>query len=254
MKLLFLYAGKDTDKQENPEFFKELNRSLREVARPDTEIEIRGMSDKILDMSEALYWYAHSKVVDDMIERVKTAEKEGFDGVIMGCVGAVEAEYVLKEILNIPVVGVSESSFLVALALGANFSILTYSDKAYAWLYRTVRDYRLEGRCVSMRQADILLDDLLKRGSVDKIYEKILEKANEAIKEDRAEVLLLGSIGFAGLADYLRKRVAAAIVDPVETGVKFAEMLVDLHKSKGLLHSKVLTYKPSPNLNKVLGI
>jgi len=254
LKLLFLYAGKDTDKQENPEFFKELNRSMKEVARPDTHIEIRGMSDKIFDMSEALYWYAHSRVVNDMVDKVKTAEREGFDGVIIGCVGAVEAEYVLKEILTIPAVGVSESSFLVALALGANFSILTYSDKAYAWLYRTVREYGLEGRCVSLRQADIPLNDLLKRGSVEKIYEKILEKASEAIKVDRADVLLLGSIGFAGLADYLRKRVAAAIVDPVETGVKFAEMLVDLHKSKGLLQSKALTYKPSPNLKEVLAI
>ena len=44
----------------------------------------------------------------------------------------------------------------------------------------------------------------------------------------------------------------APVVDPVEAGVKFAEMLVDLHRSKGLLHSKLLSYKPSPNTDKIL--
>ncbi len=88
---------------------------------------------------------------------------------------------------------------------------------------------------------------------MEKIYRRIFETTKEAIEVDRADVILLASIGFVGLADYLRKNVPAAVVDPVETGVKFAEMLVDLHKSKGVLQSKALTYKPSPNLDKVLG-
>ena len=54
------------------------------------------------------------------------------------------------------------------------------------------------------------------------------------------------------MADYLRKRIDAPVVDPIETGVKFAEIMVDLHKSKGLLQSKVLTYKGSPNVDKFL--
>jgi allantoin racemase len=253
LRLLFLYAGRDSDKKKTPTFFEELNTALRQVSRRDTEIEIWGMSDDIFDMSEALYWYAHSKVVTEMIYKAKKAENQGFDGVIIGCVGSVEAEYALKEILNIPVVGVSESSFLLSLALGASFSVLTYSDKAYAWLYRTIRDYGLEGRCASLKQANIPLDDLLKRDSMDMVYRRILETTKEAIEIDRADVILLASIGFVGLADYLRKNVPAAIVDPVETGVKFAEMLVDLHKSKSVLQSKALTYKPSPNLDKVLG-
>jgi len=254
LRLLFLYGARDSDKNTDPAFFEGLNNTLRQVSRSDTEIEVWGLTDNVFDVSESVYWYAHSKAVTDMIYKAKKAEKEGFDGVIIGCVGAVDAEYALKEILSIPVVGAGEASFLLALALGANFSVLTYSDKAYAWLYKTVRDYGLEDRCVSIRQAGRSWDELMQSSSKEDAYQKMLEQANLAIKEDHADVIVLCSIGITELADYLRKRVAAAVVDPTEAGVKFAEMLIDLHKTKGLLHSKALTYKPSPNTDKTLNV
>lgn len=252
MKLAFLFPFRDSDMHRERGLIEALSNDIKKVARADTEVEIFGLPEDIFDLSEGIYFYAHPKVTTGMIYRAKKAEKQGFDGIIIGEVGAVDAEYSLKEILNIPVVGASESSFLLALLLGVNFSLLTYGDKAYAWLYRTVREYGLEHKCVSIRQADISDDELLGRESIEKICRVILEKANQAIKEDRAEVLLLASVGFAGLADYLRKRVSVPVVDPVEAAVKFAEMLVDLNKSKGLLHSKVLSYKPSPNVDRIL--
>jgi allantoin racemase len=252
LRLLFLYGSRDSDKKDDPSFFEGINNALQQVSRQDTRFEVWGLTDNVFDVSESVYWYAHSKAVTDMIYKARKAEKEGFDGIVIGCVGAVDAEYALKEVLSIPVVGVGEASFLLALILGASFSILTYSDKAYAWLYKTVRDYGLENRCVSIRQAGRSWEELMESNSKERAYQKMLEQANLAIEEDHADVILLCSIGITELADYLRKRVAAAVVDPTEAGVKFAEMLVDLHKTKGLLHSKALTYKPSPNIDKTL--
>ncbi len=250
MRILFLYAGRDSDRNTNPDYFKALEKSIVEVARPETQVEVRGLSDNVYETVEALYWYSHPRVIEELCVAAKKAERDGYDCVVIGCVGAVDAEYAIKEILNIPVVGVSETSFLLAYMLGANFSILTYSDKAYGWLYRTVREYQLEHKCVSIRQADLGMKELLKKTEL--VYEKILEQAKVAVNQDRAEVILLGSIGFAGLADYLRERIDATIVDPVEAGVKFAEIFVDLHKTKGFLHSKKLTYKASANMDKFL--
>ncbi len=252
LKLMFLFPGKDSDMRREAALVEALSSDIKKITRPDTKIEIWGLPEDVFDFSEGTYFYAQSSMTTGMLYRARKAEKEGFDGVIIGDVGAVEAEYALKEILNIPVIGASESVFLLALALGVNFSILTYSDKAYAWVYRTVRDYGLENRCVSIRQANIPEDELLKRDSAEKIYQKMLQQANLAIEEDRAEVIVLASVGFTGLADYLRKKLSAPVVDPVEAGVKFAEMLVDLNKSKHLLHSKVLTGKPSPNIDRIL--
>lgn len=111
-----MYGARDSDRNHDPAFFEGLDNALRRVARSDTEIEIWGLSDDVCDAVESVYWYAHSKATTDMIYKAKKAEQEGFDGVVIGCVGAVDAEYALKEILSIPVVGVGESSFLLALA------------------------------------------------------------------------------------------------------------------------------------------
>jgi len=66
------------------------------------------------------------------------------------------------------------------------------------------------------------------------------------VEKDGAEVIVLGSAGFVGLADYLRVRIDAPVVDAVEAGVKYIEMLVDLYKSKRLLQSRVGTYMSPP--------
>ena len=241
---------RESDKITNPDFFEKLEHGIKQVARPESRIEIRGLSDSFYGTAEGLYWYSHPRATEELCIEAKRGEKEGYDAVIIGCVGAVEAEYVIKEALSIPVVGVSESGFLLATLLGTNFALITYTDKTYGWLYRTVRQYGLQDKCVSIRQANLGISEILKKTEV--AYERTLEQAKLAVEEDRAEVILLGSIGFAGLADYVRKRIEAPVVDPLEAGVKFAEMMVDLHKAKGLLHSKVITFKASPNIEKFL--
>lgn len=252
MRILYLYPGKESDKEKIPGYFAALKNSIKEVARPDTEVEIRGLSEKVMEELEMIYWYSHPQVVVDMMVEAKKAERDGFDAVVIGCVGAVEAEFCLKEVLDIPVAGVSESCFLLVQMLGPNFSMLTYNDKVAAWLRRTLRDYDLESKCVSIRPAGVELEELLSREAEHKVKEKMLAEAKKAINEDKAEVILVASAGFVGLADYIRQGVEAPVVDPVEAGIKFAEMLVDFKKTKNLYHSKVATYRGSPNTDKEL--
>ena len=42
------------------------------------------------------------------------------------------------------------------------------------------------------------------------------------------------------------------VEDELPSGVKFAEMLVDLRKTKGLLQSKIASFQASPNTDKVI--
>jgi allantoin racemase len=252
MRLAYLHPGKESDKKVTPEFFAALESSIRSVARPETSFEIWGIEGPLPEEDEMAYWYVHPKVFSGMIGNAKRAEKAGFDGVVIGCVGATDAEYGAKEVLNIPVVGIGESCLLLAQILGQNFSILTYNNKIAAWIDRLVSEHHLKDRCVSVRPANISLGEALGRDAIAQIREKMLTQAKRAIEEDRAEVIVNASAGFVGMADYLRKKVSAPVVDAVESGVKFAEMLVDLRKTKGLLQSKVASFQPSPNTEKVM--
>lgn len=252
MRLAYLHPGKESDKKVTPEFFTALEGAIRSVARPDTSFEVWGIPGALPEEDEMAYWYVHPKVFSGMIANAKRAEKAGFDGVVIGCVGATDAEYAIKEVLDIPAAGIGESCLSLAQMLGQNFSILTYNNKIAAWIDRLVSEHHLGGRCVSVRPANISLGEALGRDAIATIREKMLTQAKRAIEEDRAEVIVNASAGFVGMADYLRKNVSAPVVDAVESGVKFTEMLVDLRKTKGLLQSKVASYQASPNTDKVI--
>ncbi len=252
MKLAFIFPGKESEKEANPAFFKSLKDTIDSVKRPDTSVKIYALPNDLPDEAEMAYWYVHPKMFSAMIPVARQAQKDGCDAVVIGCVGSTDAEYGIKEVLDIPAVGIGESCLLMAQVLGQSFSIMTYDNKIAAWIDRMVRERHLEDFCVSVRPANIPLDEMMGRNAMAKIYERVLNQARLAVSEDRADVIVNGSAGFAGLADYLRKHVEAPVVDAVEAGIKFGEMFADLKKSKNLYQSKVATYKSSPNLDKVL--
>jgi len=223
------------------------------VKREDTQVEVLGILGKMPSQAEMVYWYAHPFMTLGMVRRVAELTPGEYDGVIIGDVGGQEAEYALKELLDIPVVCVGQACFLLAHTLGRNFSILTYNDKVAAWLERILREYGFTSRCVSIRPAGIELSSALSRETEQEMYDQLLNQAKRALADDHAEVIVNGSAGFVGLAERLRHDLPVPVVDPVEAGVKFAEMLVDLTKAVGLYHSKVSTWKGSPNSRKYLG-
>lgn len=250
-RILYLYSGKESDKKKMPAYFASLQEAMKHISRDDTRIEIRGLSDRIPDASEMVYWYSHSIVVQEMIEQARKAQKEGFEAVIIGCFGNVEAEYALKEILDIPVVGVTEAGFLLASALATRFSMIAYNRKVVPWLERTIREYSLEDRLSSIRTIDMELERVLARKAAEEIQRRMLEQAKRAIWEDRAEAIILASAGMVGEAEYIARKLNVPVIDPVEASIKFAEMLIDLKKKRNLYHSKIACWRSSPRLKNI---
>ena len=242
MKILYIYAGKESDKKRIPQYFKKKKKTIECVKREETEVDIKGLEGKTPEEEEVIYWYSHPYITVGMIEIARKLKTEDYDGVLIGCVGSHEAEYSLKELLDIPVIGIGEACFGLSQLLGRSFSILTYNRKVQAWLERSLEEYRVKDWCASIRPIGLELMDALMLSS-EETGDKFLTQAEEAIKKDGAEVIVLGSAGFAGLADYLRKSLKnVPVIDPVETGIKYIELLVDLHRSRGILQSKVGTY------------
>ena len=252
MRLAFVFPGRDVDKENNPSFFKSLQATIESVKRPDTSVEILTLPDSLPEETEMAYWYVHPLMFSALVATAKRAEEQGFDAVIVGCVGATDAEYAIKEVLDIPAVGVGESALLLAQVLGQNFSLLTYDNKIAAWIDRLVYERHLQDLCVSVRPANISLGEMIARGLHG-------EDLQEGARPGQAGHLRGPGRGrgerldrVRRLADYLRKHIDAPVVDAVEAGVKFAEMLADLKMSKNLYQSKVAAYKPSPNAAKVI--
>ena len=71
---------------------------------------------------------------------------------------------------------------------------------------------------------------------------RILELARKAVREDGAEVIVLGCAGLAGYAEDIERELGAIVLDPTSVAFKVAEAIADL----GLRHSKVGHFAKPP--------
>jgi len=95
------------------------------VARPDTEI-----SNVFLESGPASIesYYDEAVAVPGIIARVRQAEREGVDAVIINCMGDPGLD-VAREVVSIPVIGPCEASMHLAAMLGHKFAVVTVLDR-----------------------------------------------------------------------------------------------------------------------------
>lgn len=168
------------------------------------------------------------------------AEKEGYDAVIDYCFGDPALESI-KEALNILVVGLNEPSIHIASILGRRFSIIGVGGKKIEASGRTVdkvAHYGLGNRLASVRKVEVRVLDVKKE--FEKVVEALTEEGRKAIKEDGADVLILGCGSLLNIAEILQQRLGVPVIDPGLVALKVAEDLVKLK----LVQSKKAYPKP----------
>ena len=168
-----------------------------------------------------------------------------FDAVIQAGYGEHGREG-LQELLDVPVVDITESGPALAQFLGHKYSIVTTLDRTVPLIEDRLRLAGLHERCASVRASDLPVLEL--EADPDRAVEAIVALAQRAVDEDGAEVIVLGCGGMAELEDRIRERTGVPVVDGVAAAVAIAESLVGL----GLTTSKVRTYA-TPRPKKVTG-
>ena len=148
--------------------------------------------------------------------------------------------FALKELLDVPVCSISESSMAMACLLGHRFSTLTMLDQFIPYQQDMVRLYGFEAKCASVRAIDVNVERaVIER---EETLRQLTEQVNAVVAEDGAEVVILAC---AGLCDYDRELTEASgvpVIDPVVAGVKMAEAFVGM----GVSHSKVRKFHAPP--------
>ena len=167
------------------------------------------------------------------------------DGVVLACFGD-PGLFVLKEICEVPVIGIAEASMSVALLLGCQFGILAGMRRAVELMDSMVRTYGLEARYAGTESLDLRVLDFEKDRQATL---SVLEKASMKLRERGAEVLLLGCAGLTGFTKELNARVGMPIVDPVEAGCR---MLMTVCESNlDISHTGLYSKPASQNMNEL---
>ena len=218
--------------------------SARAVAAAGTEIV--GLTPRFgaESVEGNLESYLAAVGVADAVARYSRSG-EPFDAVIQAGYGEHGREG-LQEMLDVPVVDITEAAAATAMYLGHRYSVVTTLDRTVPLISDRLLVAGLDRRCASVRASGLAVLEL--EQDPDRAVAAIVSQAGRAVADDHAEVICLGCGGMAGLDEKVRAETGVPVVDGVQAAVTVAESLVRL----GLTTSKVRTYA-TPRRKRVTG-
>jgi allantoin racemase len=144
-----------------------------------------------------------------------------YDAYVLGCfddIGLFEA----RALAGVPVVGTCEAGIAAARTMARRFAIITTVHAAVPGIHDLLARYGAADIC-TVRAAGIGVADAA--GNGEAAERRILAAIDQAIHEDGAEAILLGSGGLAGKAPLLRPQVPIPVIDGIQAAVTMAEGL-----------------------------
>ena len=217
----------------NEHFERITYKEFKGAARSDTEISVVSLNKGPASIESMYDDYIASPWI---LEKVKKAEKEGHDAVIIDCMGD-PALNAARELVNIPVIGPCQASMALAYVVSEKFSVVTVLKRVIPMFDRLAKVYGFTEKLASVRSIEIPVLELEKE---DVAKAALLEESKKAIDCDGVDAIILGCTGMIGMAKGLQNALGISVIDPAIASLKLAESLVDMKIS----HSK--TVYPSP--------
>jgi allantoin racemase len=168
-------------------------------------------------------YYDEAMAVPGMLQVIQS--RRDFDVIIIACFDDTGLD-AARCITDKPVIGIGEAGYRVASMLANKFSAITTLSRSVPALEHNLFRYGMERQCIRVRSSDIPVLDL-EENSV-KAAEIIALEIERAIREDRAEAIVLGCAGMTDLADSLSRQFGLPVLDGVACAVSLGESLVRL--------------------------
>lgn len=226
-----------------------LRRILDSVKDPDTEIEVHGIT-KVGGIADQFHYLDYLES-GEVMTNVQVAMRRGFDAFLIGNIGDPGLKS-CREIANIPVLALCETSLHLACMMGRNFSLVTINEKFTPRILDNVHYYGLAGRmaCWNRMKVDRILH--LDAGFTDRkarknIIDQFLEAANANVEAGAEVIVPAGGVVMALLAEAGIHQADrnTPILNGITALVKQAEAVVKINRIMGgKFPSKRLYYAP----------
>lgn len=152
----------------------------------------------------------------------------GCDAVVLG-VSLDTALWACRELLDVPVVGMTEAGMLCGATVATRIGLLTNGARMGPLYRELVQSYGLGDRLAGVATLSLTPQQMV--GSpqdVQDAQEAVLEAARTLIERDGAEAVLLAGAAMASMAEALQPRLPVPLLDGVGCAVALAQALVGL--------------------------
>jgi allantoin racemase len=155
-----------------------------------------------------------------------------FDAVVMSGFGE-HGRQAARELLDVPVVDITEAAAHLALLIGERFAVVTSLSRTAPLIEESLRGSGLLERCHAIDAVDLPV--LALDADPDRTAAAFAGPARAAVAAG-ADVIVLGCAGMAGLRERLEADCGVPVVDGVGAAVVLAEGLVRLGLVTGRAH------------------
>lgn len=212
---------------------KEIEAGARAAASLGTEILARTPS---WGPESAEGWYDSFLSAAAVLDLLRTCDDE-FDAVVLAGFGEHGREGA-RELLDVPVVDITEAGAHFACLLGRRYGVVTTLDRTCGLIEDSLHTAGVAANCVAVAGTGLGVLDLADEGRT----ESALLTAGRRARDAGAEVLVLGCAGMTGLDRRLGAMLGIPVIDGVAAAVRLAESLValDLSTSRAGSYAKPL--------------
>ncbi|MEP2978342.1 MAG: aspartate/glutamate racemase family protein [Lentilitoribacter sp.] len=148
-------------------------------------------------------------------------KSDAHDAVIIACfddTGLVE----LRARASMPVIGIGEAAFHVAMLLGLRFSVVTTLDVSVPVIQGNLESYGFDQRCAKVRASGIPVLDL--EADDHTVKNTLRDEIARAFDEDDIDSVVLGCAGMAKMAAELTQEFGKPVIDGVQAAVQLCEI------------------------------
>ncbi len=220
------------------EFNPGVKEEVNTVKAPDCTISIENLKTGPLSIESR---YDEFLAGPDIVELSLKAQQSGFDGIFIDCFGEPLVP-VVRELVDIPVIGGFGAALMTATMICQKFSIISVKDCVVAMNRSLVREYGMGENISSMPVIDMSVKDLKDK---KKLTKRLVEVSMDAIESHGAQAIVLGCTGMLGVAKTVETILKtngkpAPIIDPTTAAIGFLQSLI----RNNLSQSRLTYYTP----------
>ena len=207
----------------NPNTTASMTATIADAARrvSHTGTEILAITSSMGPVSIEGY-YDEVFAVPGLLVEIAKAEREGADAIVIACFDDTGLD-AARALAGIPVIGICEAALSATSFIAQRFSVVTTMERSRLPVEHLVHRYGMGGRC-KVRAADVPVLSLEDPNS--NARDRLRSEISAALKDDRAEAIVLGCAGMADLTAALRQEFGVPVIDGVAAAVKQAESLI----------------------------